>query len=538
MFKKLFGKKVVPAVQEEVKVVIQPKKTGEALEIEELGKAVRANTTDEKTEIPYFNREQVERFEKILGERVVAYFDFEIDEEEDKIETEEELISLKQDLGQRLLNEILPELTEAEQEYFAVEYSAKLRGAKTYRTVTEDIDYESIHGIDIKAFAEGSFRMAAGEDGDEVIASYGVSNDQWGELSIAWTERMKQDSNLAILYSQYMAPSEAAISNFSEAGKRLVEDRRYFQDVYAYYQAAYEADLDGTVLTEEKFGHTNFDLQQANQFWAKDDATNYEYSVFFDPYFEERRNAYEREMIKMADPSDGIKFDLQDFGQQAKLMDLQACIAQLGSNHPALKFLDAKDEEELEEIGKVLLYQGDANVVGGFSTYPDDIFAGDEELSEEEIGLVIILGNLTVSKDAHINTHFYVEGNIVAKSMDILIDDEEQNVNIIGNCTVETGFFISNSIINLTVTGEVKTPCILTAVREGKLKINKINKDAIGINGYVDDEELGTDTLVNSLGLVRVTSADDLAKVSNFDEDATMTEDIIKDIIDGDIKFN
>ncbi|MBC1375939.1 hypothetical protein [Listeria farberi] len=541
MFKKLFGKKEVRDVQEDtVKVFISPKKTGEALEIEELGQLVRNNTGDEKTEIPYFNREQVKVFENILERRVQAYLND--PENEGDIETEEDLISLKQDFGQRLLNEILPELTNAEREYFTTEYSAKLQGVKTYRTVTEDNNYESIHGIDMKAFAEGSFRMASGEDGDEVIKSYGVSNEQWGEITLAWTERMKHDNNLVILYSQYMKPTEVEINNFSEAGQRLVQDRRYFQDVFAYYQAAYSLGLDGEALTKEKFGHASFDLQQANQFWAKEDAASYDHTVFFDPYFKERQKAYERELTKMEsladNPLSGVKFDLQDFGQQAKLLDLEACITKLGTNHPALKFLNSKDEEEIEELGKVLFHQGDVNIVGDFSSYPDDIFAGDEELSEEEIGLIIILGNLTVSKDAHINTHFYVEGNVIAKSVDILNDDEEQNIIITGDCTVTTGFFISNSVINLGITGELKTPCVLTAVREGQLKINKVNANAIGINGYVDDEELGTDKLIKSLGLAQTISADNLAKVSNFDEDAMMTEDIIKDIIDGDIKFN
>ncbi|MBC1611728.1 hypothetical protein HB937_00005, partial [Listeria welshimeri] len=103
---------------------------------------------------------------------------------------------------------------------------------------------------------------------------------------------------------------------------------------------------------------------------------------------------------------------------------------------------------------------------------------------------------------------------------------------------VTTGFFTSNSMINLVITGELKTPCILTAVREGKIKINKVNTNAIGINGYVDDEELGTDTPIKNIGLAQTISVDNLAKISNFDEDVMMTEDIIKDIIDGDIKFN
>ncbi|MBC1355563.1 hypothetical protein HB783_08550 [Listeria welshimeri] len=542
MFKKLFGKKESTNKQkeEEVKVFIRPQKTGEALEIEKLGQLVRDNVTDEKTEIPYFNREQVKMFEDILDRRVQAYLND--PDNEGEIETEEELISLKQDIGQRLLNEILPDLTIAEQEYFAVQYSAKLQGMETYRTVTEDNDYGSVHGIDIKTFAEGSFRMASGEDGDAVIDSYGVSHEQWGEITIAWTERMKKDNKLVMIYSQYMTPSEVEVNNFSEAGQRLVQDRRYFQDVYAYYQAAYSLDLDGAKLTEEKFGHSSFDIQQASQFWAKEDASNYDHNVFFDPYFKERQNAYERELNKMKSSSDnsssGIKFDLQDFGQQAKLMDLEACITKLGSNHQALEFLNTKDEEEMEELGKVLLFQGDANIVGDFSTYPDEIFKGDEDLSEEEIGLIVILGNLAVSKDAHINTHFYVEGNVTAKSVDILSDDEEQNITFIGDCTVTTGFFISNSMINLVITGELKTPCILTAVREGKIKINKVNTNAIGINGYVDDEELGTDTPIKNIGLAQTISVDNLAKISNFDEDVMMTEDIIKDIIDGDIKFN
>jgi hypothetical protein len=139
---------------------------------------------------------------------------------------------------------------------------------------------EPIHGISLYDYTAGVVKMGGGATEAEVFAALGVDKPQWDEAALLWAQRMEEDSNMTVmtLYGQYFSKADehpklgkngqlkSGSANNSNL-ERLKTDEKYFYDLSAERQAAFEVGKDGAQYILDKYGINIVDFQAQAMIW-------------------------------------------------------------------------------------------------------------------------------------------------------------------------------------------------------------------------------------------------------------------------------
>lgn len=500
---------------------------------------VRSNPpmAEAQSVIPRFMAEQVEKFDQILALRTEAFL---AGEDADEIEDDDDLFSLKMNIANDLFHLFVPDATKGESEYFALEYANYVNGTKTLMTVDHGKAdaLAPVCGVNLETFAKVSAKIGAGEEFEAALTAFGltITPEQWTEVNRVWMERMQADYEISMIYSRYFMENHDDTVK-SDVEKRLFEDREFFQQVYAMRDAAYaaERDLDGAQIVMEKFNITTAVLQQAWMFWKEDDSKYMREEILTSPEYKEIFEEY-RKNFRV--PDGGKRFDAFDFGAGMKVMDFEELREKLGSQHFVILQILKKSMEDLDEIGDFLVYEGDVMLTDDFSTQIEELFPEDKLEDYEDIESFVVLGDLvsTGNIDVGMVSDFIVDGNIKARSISAT---DPSVFAVSGSCQAERVVFVGGDEIKaVTIQGEIKAPVFFTALsKDTNISLGQIGAEVKGIVGYLNDDEIGTIDFMKKTGMEQVITTNDLSKFIGYIGDPTHTEDIVSELMDGDIVF-
>ncbi len=141
---------------------------------------------------------------------------------------------------------------------------------------------EPIHGVSLFDYAAGMVKIGSGTSEAEVLGTLGVEKPQWDEAGLMWNQRMEEDSEMTVMtvYGQYFAkvdehPKLGTNGNLDVTPsdnpnvERMKTDEKYFYDLMAERQAAFDVGKDGGQYIVDKYGINLIDFQAQALIWAR-----------------------------------------------------------------------------------------------------------------------------------------------------------------------------------------------------------------------------------------------------------------------------
>ncbi len=240
-----------------------------------------AGTYDPETyhSLKYTEQQFVDEVEKRIKEFVKNR------EVKGKVFTDSDILDLRTDIGQRLFRKWNNGLRA---EKFCMKWQEKVYNITSFATGSAKHDENNpllapVHGVTLQDYAAMGNKLAAGISIEKLLAALGIEKPVWDEAATIWGQRLQEDPTYTVpnLFARYMTESDThpKLGTITAAPKtaegianaeRLMNDERFYIEIFAARTAAYDHGYDGTQWMLENYGVDMTDMQKAIVKWGEE----------------------------------------------------------------------------------------------------------------------------------------------------------------------------------------------------------------------------------------------------------------------------
>ncbi len=202
-----------------------------------------------------------------------------------KVFTDSDILDLRTDIGQRLFRKWNNGLRI---EKFCMKWQEKVYNVTSFATGSAKHDENNpllapVHGVTLQDYAAMGNKLAAGISINDLLAALGIEKPIWDEASTIWGQRLQEDATYTVpnLFAHYMTESDShpklgpivgapkTAEGIANAA-RVLNDERFYIEIFAARTAAYDHGYDGTQWMLENYGLDMTDMQKAIVKWGEE----------------------------------------------------------------------------------------------------------------------------------------------------------------------------------------------------------------------------------------------------------------------------